>query len=88
VIKKISLLEVAMNRIKTSKNNRKMKRILLSILALGAVGALTVLFINIYMMGKYKGKILSQEDMAGKKFDCILVLGAKVWNDKSSHRII
>lgn len=81
MIKKISLLEVAMNRIKTSKDKRKMKRILLSILALGAVGALTVLFINIYMMGKYKEKILSQKDMAGKKFDCILVLGAKVWDD-------
>lgn len=77
-----------MNRIKTSKDKRKLKRILLSILALGAAGALTVLFINIYMMGKYKEKIFKQEDMVDKKFDCILVLGAMVWNDgRPSHML-
>jgi vancomycin permeability regulator SanA len=77
-----------MNRNKTSKNKRILKRILLTILALGAAGALTVLIINMFMMGKYKGKILSQEDMIDKKFDCILVLGAKVWDDnRPSHML-
>jgi vancomycin permeability regulator SanA len=66
---------------KTFKEKRKIKRILLSILALGAAGAMIVLFINIYMMGKYKEKILRQEEMVEQKFDCILVLGAKVWDD-------
>lgn len=76
-----------MNRNKKSKGN-KIKRILLSVLALSIVGGLIILFINIYMIEKYKDKILNQNNMVDKKFDCILVLGAMVWgDDRPSHML-
>lgn len=69
-----------MNTNNTSKRKRRRKRILLSIATISLVGMITIIFINLYIINKYKDKILDLK-MVDKKFDCILVLGAGVWDE-------
>jgi len=43
--------------------------------------ALFVLVTNVYMVKSTAGRIMSAEELKAKKADCILVLGAGVWQD-------
>lgn len=76
-----------MKRNKTS-NGKRIKHILLSCFTCVLAAGITVLLINMYMIDKYKEKILSYDNMVDKKFDCILVLGAMVYDDdRPSHML-
>jgi vancomycin permeability regulator SanA len=67
---------------------KRIKRILMFGFVCAVIAGLTVLLINMYMIEKYKKKILSYDNMVDKKFDCILVLGAMVYqDDKPSHML-
>lgn len=62
------------------------KRLLLTAAVLGLLclaGVLAVAGINFYMIESGKNQILTEEEAADFGADCILVLGAGVWNDST-----
>lgn len=60
---------------------KKRYRILFALLLLMVLGAAAVLGINAYVVGSTKAAILSQQEAADLKADCILVLGCRVYED-------
>lgn len=65
------------------KRERKktLKRVILVILLLGVLCAAVLVGINIYMVQSAKPYILTPEEAAKKQTDCVMVLGARVWDD-------
>ena len=65
-----------------------MMRTLVIILLLSIVVAIGTLFINIYMVSYVKNSIITREAAADFDADCIIVLGAGVWdNGRPSHML-
>lgn len=63
---------------------KTIKRIFLSLLAVCAVGVLTLAAVNIYMISSVKDYILTADDLSDEKFDCVTVLGAGLWDGEPS----
>ncbi|MBB2184589.1 YdcF family protein [Lachnospiraceae bacterium MD1] len=71
-----------------SSMKKKLFKICISIVSLGALGVIVVFCINGYMKASTKKNILSSEQAASlDDVDCILVLGAGVWGDKPTHML-
>lgn len=74
------------NKIKKFKSKPTRKNpILRALLIVGAmilIGTFTISLINLYVKMSVKSRILKQEEATGKEVDCILVLGAGVWDNK------
>lgn len=61
---------------------KRLFRILLCLLLLGVVGVITLFGINGYIKASSEKKIISVEEATGlEDVDCILILGARVWED-------
>ena len=67
---------------------RKRLRLILFLLA-GITAAAIVIFtaIDFYVRNAYSQKILTPEEAAEEKADCILILGAGVWDSGPSHML-
>jgi vancomycin permeability regulator SanA len=61
-----------------------MKRTLKLLLKLILAGALIIALINVYMVAVTFKKFRTVEDLEGKDYDCVLVLGAGIWGDEPS----
>ena len=62
-----------------------MKKIIKYIAILGLIIIVLVLGVNLYVKLSTKKRILQEEDYTKlKKIDCILILGAGIWNNKPS----
>lgn len=59
----------------------KIKKLIRSVLILGAVGVLILAGINLWVTESVRGRILTQEKAAGLDADCIIVLGCQVRSD-------
>lgn len=68
---------------------RSIKLLMISILIMGIIGFLSIIIINYHVKSSVKQKIIStQEASKMDKSDCILVLGAMVWNNsRPSHML-
>lgn len=56
-------------------------KIFISLIVLGLIGIIALVSLNAYVMLSVKDRIVSEEEAASLKADCILVLGAGVWNN-------
>ncbi len=65
----------------------KIKRFICACLLLGFLFAQIPLLINIYVVGYGADYILTPEEAAKENFDCVLVLGAGVWDSGPSHML-
>ncbi len=67
--------------------NKKLKSIISASLLIVFILAQIPLLINVYMLEYSNKYILSVEEAAKMKVDCVLVLGAGVWGDSPSHML-
>lgn len=63
------------------------KKILKYSIILGVIGILTILIINWYVIFSTKKQIVTNDYSNLKDIDCIVVLGAGVWDDRPSHML-
>ncbi len=64
--------------------NKIIKCIIISILCLGVLCGVALIGINAYMISYADEYMLSVDDLQGDNFDCILVLGAGLWDGEPS----
>lgn len=69
---------------KSKKAKKIIIRIFCVILSLCLLGILTVVGINAYMVSSVRDYILTADDLSDKKFDCVTVLGAGLWDGEPS----
>lgn len=69
---------------KNSKFKIIFKRTVLILLSLCIIGVLSVVSINLYMIYSVKDYIHSKNELANQKVDCVLVLGAGLWDGEPS----
>lgn len=76
---------IKMSRLlKKLKNNKIFKRIIIATLCLCLLGGVALVGINAYMISYVKDYILTVEDLENHNFDCIMVLGAGLWDGEPS----
>lgn len=63
-----------------------LKKIITAVICIGLVCSAAVLGINFYVV-KSSEKYILDMDKAGEGYDCVLVLGCGVWDDKPSHML-
>ena len=62
-----------------------MKKIFKILIVIAIISIILVLFINFYVVGIAKNKMIKDNDYSSlKNVDCILILGAGIWGDKPS----
>jgi len=62
-----------------------MKKIVKILFIIAIIGIMLVFFINFYVVGTTKEKIMKNNDYSKlKDVDCIIILGAGIWKDKPS----
>lgn len=67
---------------------RKLKKILICLLVLGIVGTCIVVGVNLYIINSTKDRIVDSDKAKEMEADCILILGAGVWDDdQPSHML-
>ena len=67
---------------------RKLKKILICFLVLGIVGTCIVVGVNLYIINSTKDRIVDSDKAKEMEADCILILGAGVWDDdQPSHML-
>lgn len=64
---------------KTKKS--RLKKLIIGLLILMLIGILTLVSINTYVKSSVSDKIITEDEAAKIGADCILVLGAGVWNN-------
>ncbi len=64
--------------------NKIIKRIIIAVLCACLLGGAFVVGINAYMVSYVSDYLLTEEDLANEQFDCILVLGAGLWDGEPS----
>lgn len=81
-------LEERLNKEVEMMKNKKTKRIILKIIcvlvSLGLLGVIAVAGINIYVISSVKDYILTEEDLSNDSFDCVMILGAGLWDGEPS----
>ncbi len=70
--------------IKKILSNKIIKRIIITILCLAIFCGVAVIGINAYMISYVDDYLLSVDDLSGESFDCIMVLGAGLWDGEPS----
>ncbi|MCH5190164.1 MAG: YdcF family protein [Oscillospiraceae bacterium] len=73
-----------MNTVKKIFKNKKIKIFICTVLCLCILGAVAVVGINAYMISFAKDYIIDAESLSGYDFDCIMVLGAGLWDGEPS----
>ncbi len=64
--------------------NKIFKKIIIAILCICLLGGIAVVGINAYMISYANKYILTEEDLKTESFDCIMVLGAGLWDGEPS----
>ena len=64
--------------------NKIFKKIIIAILCICLLGGIAVVGINAYMISYANKYILTEEDLKSEDFDCIMVLGAGLWDGEPS----
>ena len=70
--------------IKKLFKNKVVKRVIIAVLSLCLLGGVAVVGINAYMISYVNDYILTEEDLKNENFDCIMVLGAGLWDGEPS----
>ncbi len=64
--------------------NKIIKRIIIAVLCVCLMGGVALVGINAYMISYVDDYLLSADDIKNEKFDCIMVLGAGLWDGEPS----
>ena len=70
--------------IKKLLKNKVFKGVMVTILCACLLGGVAVVGINAYMISYVSDYILTEEDLKNENFDCIMVLGAGLWDGEPS----
>ena len=70
--------------IKKLLKNKALKGLIIAVLCLCLLGGVAVVGINAYMISYVSDYILTEEDLKNENFDCIMVLGAGLWDGEPS----
>jgi len=70
--------------IKKLLKNKVFKVVVITILCVCLLGGVTVVGVNAYMISYVSDYILTAEDLENHNFDCVMVLGAGLWDDEPS----
>ena len=70
--------------IKKLLKNKALKGVIIAVLCLCLLGGVAVVGINAYMISYANKYILTEEDLKSEDFDCIMVLGAGLWDGEPS----
>ena len=70
--------------IKKLLKNKVVKRVIIAVLSLCLLGGVAVVGINAYMISYVNDYILTVDDLKNGSFDCIMVLGAGLWDGEPS----
>ena len=70
--------------IKKLLKNKVLKGVIITILCICLLGGVAVVGINAYMISYVSDYILTEADLKNENFDCIMVLGAGLWDDEPS----
>lgn len=70
--------------IKKLLKNKIIKRIIIAVLCVCFVGGVALVGINAYMISYVNDYILTAQDLENQNFDCIMVLGAGLWDGEPS----
>ena len=70
--------------IKKLLKNKAIKGVIIAILCACLLGGVAVVGINAYMISYVSDYILTEEDLKNENFDCIMVLGAGLWDGEPS----
>ena len=73
-----------MKTIQKILKNKKIKIFICTVLCLCILGAVAVIGINAYMISFAKDYIIDAESLSDHDFDCIMVLGAGLWDGEPS----
>ncbi len=65
-------------------SNKIIKRIIIAVLCICLLGGVALVGINAYMISYVDEYLLSIDDLKDKNFDCIMVLGAGLWDGEPS----
>ncbi len=65
-------------------SNKIIKRIIIAVLCVCLMGGVALIGINAYMISYVDDYLLSVEDLSDENFDCIMVLGAGLWDGEPS----
>ncbi len=65
-------------------SNKIIKRIIIAVLCVCLLGGIAVVGINAYMISYVSDYLLTVDDLQGENFDCIMVLGAGLWDGEPS----
>lgn len=63
---------------------KALKVVIIAVLCIGFLGGASVVGINAYMISYVSDYILTEEDLKNQNFDCIMVLGAGLWDGDPS----
>ncbi len=64
--------------------NKIIKRIIIAVLCVCLMGGVALIGINAYMISYVDDYLLSVDDLSDENFDCIMVLGAGLWDGEPS----
>ena len=64
--------------------NKVVKRVIIAVLCLCLLGGVAVVGINAYMISYVNDYILTVDDLKNENFDCVMVLGAGLWDGEPS----
>ena len=64
--------------------NKALKVVIIAVLCIGLLGGAAVVGINAYMISYVCDYILTEEDLENQNFDCVMVLGAGLWDGDPS----
>ena len=70
--------------IKKLLKNKALKGVIIAVLCACLLGGVAVVGINAYMISYVSDYILTEEDLKNENFDCIMVLGAGLWDGEPS----
>lgn len=63
---------------------KALKVVIIAVLCIGVLGGATVVSINAYMISYVSDYILTEEDLENQNFDCVMILGAGLWDGDPS----
>lgn len=63
---------------------KALKVVIIAVLCIGLLGGAAVVGINAYMISYVSDYILTEEDLENQNFDCVMVLGAGLWDGDPS----
>ena len=70
--------------IKKLLKNKAVKGVIIAVLCACLLGGVAVVGINAYMISYVSDYILTEDELKNEKFDCVMILGAGLWDDEPS----